>query len=61
MSLGHKLEVQFHKHNGRRPGFPVPPKVPKHPLLDVDWNMNEITTYRDLKLRWRVFNKQANE
>ena len=31
--------------------------MPKHPLLDVDWNMNEITTYRDLKLRWKVWKR----
>ncbi|KAF4696106.1 hypothetical protein FOZ60_002335 [Perkinsus olseni] len=30
----------------------VPHKVPKHPLLDTDQNMNEIVTYADLKLRW---------
>lgn len=31
----------------------MPPRIPKHPLLDVKQNMNELTTYADLKLRWR--------
>ncbi len=36
----------------RRP----PPRIPKHPLMDLDQNMNEIITYADLKLRWRNTN-----
>ena len=31
----------------------MPPRIPKHPLLDVEQNMNELTTYADLKLRWQ--------
>jgi large subunit ribosomal protein L21 len=31
----------------------MPPRVPKHPLLDVNQNMNELTTYADLKLKWQ--------
>ncbi|CAK9107320.1 Probable 39S ribosomal protein L21 [Durusdinium trenchii] len=31
----------------------MPPKIPKHPLQDVELNMNEVLTYSDLKLRWQ--------
>jgi large subunit ribosomal protein L21 len=48
--LGHKTEVQVGKYRHRRH---FPPRIPKHPLLDVQQNMNELTTYADLKLRWR--------
>ena len=30
---------------------------PAGPREQVDWNMNEITTYRDLKLRWKVWKR----
>eukprot|EP00929_Paragymnodinium_shiwhaense_P054580 TRINITY_DN27360_c0_g1_i1.p1 TRINITY_DN27360_c0_g1~~TRINITY_DN27360_c0_g1_i1.p1 ORF type:complete len:343 (+),score=72.31 TRINITY_DN27360_c0_g1_i1:171-1199(+) len=49
LSLGHKLEVVFGPNTKRRH---MPPKIPKHPLMDVDQNMNEIITYQDLKQRW---------
>jgi large subunit ribosomal protein L21 len=48
--LGHKTEIQVGKYRHRRH---IPPRIPKHPLLDVRQNMNELTTYADLKLRWR--------
>jgi large subunit ribosomal protein L21 len=48
--LGHKTEFQVGKYRHRRH---MPPRIPKHPLLDVHRNMNELTTYADLKLRWR--------
>lgn len=48
--LGHKAEVQVGKYRHRRN---MPPRIPKHPLLDVEQNMNELTTYADLKLRWQ--------
>lgn len=48
--LGHKTEIQVGKYRHRRH---MPPRIPKHPLLDVQQNMNELTTYADLKLRWR--------
>lgn len=48
--LGHKTEIQVGKYRHRRH---MPPRIPKHPLLDVKQNMNELTTYADLKLRWR--------
>mmetsp|Transcript_78674 Transcript_78674/g.218464 ORF Transcript_78674/g.218464 Transcript_78674/m.218464 type:complete len:356 (+) Transcript_78674:1-1068(+) len=48
LSLGHKLEVIY----GRlRRG--MAPKIPKHPVQDVDQNMNEVITYSDLKIRWQ--------
>jgi len=50
MVLGHKLEVIFGHHTRRRH---MPPKIPKHPMNDVDQNMNEVLTYADLKLRWQ--------
>ncbi|KAF4716083.1 hypothetical protein FOZ63_026589 [Perkinsus olseni] len=50
-SYAHKLEFQVGKHRGGE-NMKVPHKVPKHPLLDTDQNMNEIVTYADLKLRW---------
>eukprot|EP00928_Gymnodinium_smaydae_P026866 TRINITY_DN20963_c0_g2_i2.p1 TRINITY_DN20963_c0_g2~~TRINITY_DN20963_c0_g2_i2.p1 ORF type:complete len:336 (-),score=50.17 TRINITY_DN20963_c0_g2_i2:118-1125(-) len=50
LSLGHKLEVIYGEHTKRRH---MPPKIPKHPLQDVDQNMNEIVTYNDLKIRWQ--------
>merc|ERR1712110_824835 len=31
----------------------MPPKIPKHPMQDIDQNMNELLTYGDLKLRWQ--------
>jgi len=31
----------------------MPPKIPKHPLQDIDQNMNELITYNDLKIRWQ--------
>ena len=48
--LGHKTEIQVGKYRHRRH---IPPRLPKHPLLDVKQNMNELTTYADLKLRWQ--------
>mmetsp|Transcript_21922 Transcript_21922/g.62194 ORF Transcript_21922/g.62194 Transcript_21922/m.62194 type:complete len:360 (+) Transcript_21922:107-1186(+) len=48
MVLGHKLEVLYGR---RRPK--TPPKIPKHPMLDIDQNMNEVLTYGDLKIRWQ--------
>lgn len=52
MILGHKLEVTYGTHNKKR--RPInPPKVPKHPMQDLDQNMNEVLTYADLKLRWQ--------
>jgi len=57
MILGHKLEVQYGHHTKRRHN---PPKIPKHPMQDIDQNMNEVLTYSDLKLRWQwttKFNK----
>eukprot|EP00933_Yihiella_yeosuensis_P012883 TRINITY_DN12223_c0_g1_i3.p1 TRINITY_DN12223_c0_g1~~TRINITY_DN12223_c0_g1_i3.p1 ORF type:complete len:374 (+),score=56.42 TRINITY_DN12223_c0_g1_i3:110-1231(+) len=48
--LGHKLEVVMGSR--RRPRY-MPPKIPKHPLQDVEQNMNELLTYSDLKLRWQ--------
>jgi len=48
--LGHKVEVQFGPHTKRRHN---PPKIPKHPMQDVQQNMNELVTYNDLKLRWQ--------
>lgn len=48
--LGHKTEIQVGKYRHRRH---MPPRIPKHPLLDVQQNMNELTTYADLKLRWQ--------
>ncbi len=48
--LGHKTEFQVGKYRHRRH---MPPRIPKHPLLDVHQNMNELTTYADLKQRWR--------
>jgi len=47
--LGHKLEVLYGHHTKRRHN---PPKIPKHPMQDIDQNMNEVLTYADLKLRW---------
>ena len=48
--LGHKTEIQVGKYRHQRH---MPPKIPKHPLRDVEQNMNEVTTYADLKLRFR--------
>lgn len=48
--LGHKLEVQYGHHTRRRHN---PPKIPKHPMQDIDQNMNELLTYSDLKIRWQ--------
>ena len=48
-ALGHKMEIQLGKHRFSKV---PPPRIPKHPLRDVDRNMNEIVTYADLKLRW---------
>merc|ERR1719422_1094063 len=48
--LGHQLEVIFGDYHRRRH---MPPKIPKHPMQDVDQNMNELLTYADLKLRWQ--------
>lgn len=48
--LGHKTEIQVGKYRHQRH---MPPRIPKHPLQDVEQNMNEVTTYADLKLRWR--------
>lgn len=48
--LGHKLEVIFGHHRYQKN---IPPKVPKHPLQDIDQNMNELLTYTDMKLRWQ--------
>lgn len=50
--LGHKLEVIYGQHTRKR-NNPVPPKIPKHPMQDVDQNMNELVTYNDLKIRWQ--------
>jgi len=50
MTLGHKLEVIYGEHTRRRH---MPPKIPKHPMQDVDQNMNELLTYNDLKIRWQ--------
>mmetsp|Transcript_58716 Transcript_58716/g.139914 ORF Transcript_58716/g.139914 Transcript_58716/m.139914 type:complete len:337 (-) Transcript_58716:47-1057(-) len=50
MVLGHKLEVQFGPYTRRRHN---PPKIPKHPMQDIQQNMNELVTYNDLKLRWQ--------
>ena len=49
--LGHKMEIQVGKHRFMpRP----PPRIPKHPTKDAnDFNMKEVTTYADLKLRWK--------
>lgn len=48
--LGHKMEVVIGSR--RRPRY-QPPKIPKHPLQDIEQNMNELLTYSDLKLRWQ--------
>lgn len=32
----------------------MPPKIPKHPLQDVELNMNEVLTYSD-GLSWPFF------
>eukprot|EP00913_Durusdinium_trenchii_P012251 g11504.t1 len=48
--LGHKMEVI--QGSRKRPSY-MPPKIPKHPLQDVELNMNEVLTYSDLKLRWQ--------
>eukprot|EP00434_Breviolum_minutum_P004871 symbB.v1.2.004297.t1/scaffold220.1/size262620/21 len=48
--LGHKMEVI--QGSRKRPSY-MPPKVPKHPLQDVELNMNEVLTYSDMKLRWQ--------
>lgn len=48
--LGHKLEVIYGVHTKRRHN---PPKIPKHPMQDIDQNMNEVLTYGDLKIRWQ--------
>jgi len=48
--LGHKLEVIYGHHRRQRH---MPPKIPKHPMQDIDQNMNELLTYSDLKLRWQ--------
>lgn len=48
--LGHKLEV-IHGHHRRVRH--MPPKIPKHPMQDIDQNMNELITYSDLKIRWQ--------
>lgn len=50
--LGHKIEVIYGEHTKRRHILRTP-KIPKHPLQDVEQNMNEIITYADLKLRWQ--------
>jgi len=50
MVLGHKLEVIYGHHTKRRHN---PPKIPKHPMQDLDQNMNELLTYSDLKIRWQ--------
>jgi len=55
--LGHKLEVIYGEHTKRRN---IPPKIPKHPLQDVEQNMNELLTYNDLKLRWQWTTKFSN-
>lgn len=55
--LGHKLEVVYGQHTKRRN---IPPKIPKHPLQDLDQNMNEVLTYADLKLRWQWTTKFNN-
>lgn len=49
--LGHKLEVV--QGSKKRPRLYMPPKIPKHPLQDIEANMNELLTYNDLKLRWQ--------
>jgi len=49
--LGHKLEVV--QGSRKRPKLYMPPKIPKHPLQDIESNMNELLTYNDLKLRWQ--------
>lgn len=48
--LGHKMEVI--QGSRKRPSY-MPPKIPKHPLQDVELNMNEVLTYSDMKLRWQ--------
>lgn len=48
--LGHKLEVIYGHHRKQRHN---PPKIPKHPMVDIDQNMNELLTYSDLKIRWQ--------
>jgi len=55
--LGHKLEVIYKQHGMRKN---VTPKIPKHPMQDVDQNMNEVITYNDLKLRWKWTTRFAN-
>jgi len=54
--LGHKLEVIFGHYHRRRHN---PPKIPKHPMQDIDQNMNELLTYSDLKIRWQWTTKFA--
>lgn len=49
--LGHKLEIILGKHKTENRLIP-PPKFPAHPLVDTDKNMDELTSYQDLKLRW---------
>jgi len=44
------MEIAPGKHKLRKIN---PPRVPMHPIFDVDMNMNLFTTYRDLKLRWK--------
>lgn len=56
--LGHKLEVIFGEHTGKRH---MPPKIPKHPMQDLDQNMNEILTYGDLKIRWQWTTKFSSK
>ncbi|CAJ1409502.1 unnamed protein product [Effrenium voratum] len=48
--MGHKMEVI--QGSRKRPSY-MPPKFPKHPLQDIETNMNEVVTYGDLKLRWQ--------
>mmetsp|Transcript_124585 Transcript_124585/g.352662 ORF Transcript_124585/g.352662 Transcript_124585/m.352662 type:complete len:280 (-) Transcript_124585:125-964(-) len=39
----------------------MPPKIPKHPMQDIDQNMNEVLTYGDLKLRWQWTTKFSSK
>jgi len=50
MVLGHKMEVIYGVHTKRKHN---PPKIPKHPMQDLNQNMNEVLTYNDLKIRWQ--------
>lgn len=48
--LGHRLEIVYANHTRRKHKVP---KIPKHPMQDLDQNMNELMTYSDLKIRWQ--------